>query len=223
MPAQLVFDLTAPPALEREDFFVSEANRLAVAALAAPAGWPQGKMLLTGAEGAGKTHLALIWAADNAAVVLSADELGPAPDAGPVVVEDVHRVAGNAVAEQALFHLHNQVLASGRRLLMTARSAPRGWGLRLPDLASRMEATATAALAPPDDALLAAVLVKLFADRQIAVPAPLIPWLVTRMERSFASARRVVADLDARALASGRPISRGLAAEVLDSQGQAEP
>ena len=71
-------------------------------------------------------------------------------------------------------------------------------------------------LAPPDDALLAAVIVKLFADRQIAVPPALVPWLVARMERSFTAAHDIVAALDARALALGRPVTRALAAEVLD-------
>ena len=83
-----------------------------------------------------------------------------------------------------------------------------------------MQATATAALLPPDDALLGAVLVKLFADRQIAPPSALIPWLVTRMDRSFAAARQLVSTIDAKALEQGRPIGRALAAEVLDSLDQ---
>jgi chromosomal replication initiation ATPase DnaA len=142
---------------------------------------------------------------------------------GAVVVEDLQRAAGNEAAERALFHLHNLVLAGGRRLLMTANAAPRTLGIRLPDLASRLEATATATLSPPDDALLAAVLVKLFADRQIAVPPALIAWLVVRIDRSFAVARALVAELDARALARRRPVTQKLAAEVLDSWNGAAP
>ena len=73
-----------------------------------------------------------------------------------------------------------------------------------------------ARLEAPDDALLAAVLAKLLADRQITPPATLIPYLLPRMERSIAAARALVAALDARSLASQRPVSRQLAAEVLD-------
>lgn len=220
MPRQLTFDLPARPALGRADFFVSPANALALAALEAPGGWPAGKLLLIGPEGAGKSHLARVWAGAEAAEVVAASDLAARPtlpQARAVVVEDADRIAGDRGAETALFHLHNLVLAEGGRLLITARSAPGRWPLVLPDLASRLQASATARLGPPDDALLAAVLVKLFADRQIAVPPTLIPWLVARMERSFAAADATVAALDAAALALGRPIGLALARSVLDS------
>jgi len=139
------------------------------------------------------------------------------PAAGAVVIEDAQRLAGHAAAEQALFHLLNLTAAEGGRCLMTAPCPPRDWGIRLPDLKSRLDATQSVRIAPPDEALLAAVLVKLFADRQLTVPHSLIDWLVLRMERSLGMARSVVAALDARALAEGRAITRAMAAEVLDS------
>jgi chromosomal replication initiation ATPase DnaA len=114
-------------------------------------------------------------------------------------------------------HLHNHVLAGGGRLLLTARRGARHWPIGLRDLASRMQATTATILNAPDDALLSAVLVKLFTDRQITVSPLLIAYLVSRMERSLASARQLVAVLDERALARGGPISRALAAEVLDT------
>ncbi|MGB7271036.1 MAG: chromosomal replication initiator DnaA, partial [Albidovulum sp.] len=80
-----------------------------------------------------------------------------------------------------------------------------------------LQACATATLNPPDDALLAAVLVKLFSDRQVAAPPSLITYLLGRIDRSFASANALVTAIDARALAEGRPVGRALAAEVLDS------
>ncbi|KAB2886205.1 MAG: chromosomal replication initiator DnaA [Albidovulum sp.] len=216
MPRQLTFDLPVRPALGRGDFFVSPANALAVAQVDA-GDWPEGKLLLIGPEGAGKSHLAQVWAGENDAAVLSAGAVPEeAVEAPAVVVEDADRIAGDRAAETALFHLHNHVLARGGRLLVTAASPPRNWGLCLPDLASRMEATAVAEIAAPDDALLAAVLVKLFADRQIVVAPSLIQWLVRRMDRSFASARGLVADLDARALARGGPVTREMARDALD-------
>ena len=111
----------------------------------------------------------------------------------------------------------------GGLLLLTAARAPRDWGLTLPDLQSRMEATASATLLPPDDALLGAVLVKLFADRQLQVAPGFIRWLVRRIDRSFATARAVVAALDAEALATKRPINSTLAATLLDSDGKVAP
>ena len=133
-----------------------------------------------------------------------------------VAVEDADAVCGNAEAEATLFHLHNLLLAEGGLLLLTAKSPPNRWPLGLPDLASRMQATATAVIAAPDDALLSAVLVKLFADRQISVPPALIPFLAARMDRSFAAAAALVEALDAAALAEGRAVTRPLAAAVLD-------
>lgn len=223
MPRQLAFDLPVRPALGRGDFFVSPANALAVAQIDA-GGWPAGKLLLIGPEGAGKSHLAQVWATETGAVVLEAAALPDLPpEALAVVVEDAEKVAGDEAAETRLFHLHNHVLAHGGRLLITASAPPRSWGLVLPDLASRMEATALAGIAPPDDRLLSAVLVKLFADRQIAVAPSLIPWLVNRMDRSFAAARAMVAELDTRALARGGPVTREIAREVLDLSGRQTP
>ncbi|MFZ1727816.1 MAG: DnaA/Hda family protein [Albidovulum sp.] len=222
MPRQLTFDLPVLTALGRDDFFVSPANKLAVAALDTTRNWPDRKMMLIGPEGSGKSHLAQIWAATQRTLVMTAATLSdPVPARiSAVVIEDCDRIAGDIRAETALFHLHNIVLADGGQILFTARIPPGQWGLTLPDLASRMQATATAALLPPDDALLGAVLVKLFADRQIAPPSALIPWLVTRMDRSFAAARQLVSTIDAKALEQGRPIGRALAAEVLDSLDQ---
>jgi chromosomal replication initiation ATPase DnaA len=212
---QLAFDLPTAEAMTREDFFVAPSNALALAQVEGWQTWPGRKLLLVGPEGAGKTHLAHIWATLAKAAILPAATLAET-DIGlltgrAVVVEDVDHIAG---AEAQLFHLHNLV-TTGAALLMTARTPPRDWGLSLPDLVSRMQATQIARLEAPDDALLSAVLVKLFADRQVAVPANLIPYLVSRMPRSIGAARALVIALDASALAAGRPITRALAGEVL--------
>ena len=221
MTRQLPLPLPVRVAEGREDFFVAPANALALSLLDAPDSWAQGRMLLLGPEGAGKSHLAAIWAAERGAVIRAAAGLTPATVADlaatrAVVIEDAQHLAGQAAAEQALFHLLNLTAAEGGRCLITAPAPPRDWGVALPDLKSRLDATQSVRIAPPDEALLAAVLVKLFADRQLTVPHSLIGWLVLRMERSLGLARALVAALDARALAEGRAITRAMAAEVLD-------
>jgi chromosomal replication initiation ATPase DnaA len=212
---QLAFDLPNAEAMTREDFFVAPSNTLALQAVEGWRDWPGRKLLLVGPEGAGKTHLAQVWAALADAVILPAGALDGTDIARlsgrAVAVEDADRIGP---AETRLFHLHN-LATSGASLLLTARTPPRDWGLTLPDLISRMQATPVARLDAPDDALLSAVLVKLFADRQVAVPVNLIPYLVSRMPRSVGAARALVAALDAHALAAGRPITRSLAGEVL--------
>lgn len=215
MIRQLAFALPNSEAMTREDFFVAPSNALALQTVEGWQDWPGRKLLLIGPEGAGKSHLAHVWAALSGAVIVAGPDLARTDVAvlagKPVAVEDADRIGP---AEAQLFHLHN-LATSGAALLLTARTPPRDWGLGLPDLISRMQATQIARLEAPDDALLAAVLVKLFADRQVAVPSNLIPYLISRMPRSIGAARALVADLDARALAAGRPITRALASEVL--------
>ena len=223
MIRQLAFDLPATEARTRADFLIAPSNVLALGMLDATATWPQGRLILVGPEGSGKTHLAHVWATQMDAALMPAEALAGADidrlAGGPVVLDDAERLAGDAAGEAALFHLLN-FMGPGRPLLLTARTPARDWGIALPDLFSRLQAAPIATLAAPDDALLSAVLVKLFADRQVAVAANLIPYLVSRMPRQISAARHLVAELDAKALAEGRPITRQLAGEVMDRLSQ---
>ena len=221
MAEQLAFDFPRREARGREDFLVSGANAIAVAQIEAWRDWPGSKLVLIGPDGSGKSHLAAVWAGLAGAASMAAADLAsadlPLLAAAPVVLEDVDRIAGDLAAETALFHLHNLASEAGASLLLTARAAPRAWGLTLPDLASRMQAASIATLDALDDALLAALLAKLFADRQITPPPRLIDYCLRRMERSSAAAQALVAALDTRSLAEGRPIGQSLAAEILDN------
>ena len=218
--AQLTIDLPARTALGREDFYVAAPNAMAMAMVDQWPGWPGGKLLITGPEGAGKTHLAHVWAARSHARIIAAVALSeadiPALTATPIAVEDAQTIAGDRAAEVAFFHLHNHLLAEGQTLMVTADRPAHLWGLTLPDLASRMQGCASAAIEGPDDALLSVLLAKLFADRQIVPQAEVIPYLLRRMDRSFAAARRTVAAIDALALSEKRDVTRPLAARVCE-------
>lgn len=222
MPRQLTFDLPSVPALGRDDFFVSPANSLAVATVTDPGNWPGGKLVLVGPHGSGKTHLVHVWAAASGARIVPATALEQALGADTIdqtahiAVENIDTVAGMPALEQALFHLHNLVLADGRQLLMTASNPPGFQMFTLPDLASRIESTQVATLRPADDPLLAAILLKLFADRQLVVNPDVITYLVSRMDRSFDAAHRLVSALDHAALSERRAITKPLATKVLD-------
>lgn len=218
LPKQLTFDLPAKPALGRDDFFVSPSNAVAVKALESWSDWPQRKFVLCGAEGAGKTHLAHVWAADTGANVVDAGavDLAAIDPNTCLLVEDIHLIAGQPAQEEALFHLHNMMQTGTGALLMTSTAAPNRLRFMLPDLASRLQATPVATIEEPDDALLAVLLVKLFADRQITVGPALIQYIARRMDRSFDMAHALVAALDKRALAEKRAITQSLAAQVLD-------
>ena len=221
-PEQLPLPLAHRPRQGRDTFLVSDSNSAAWAAVTAP-GAPR-RLVLSGPEGAGKSHLASIWGETSHALSVSAvdmtEQRQPHLIAAPgVVVEDVDRLAempGPAArqVEVLLFHLCNVAAAEDSGLLLTGRTGPGHWQIALPDLASRISALPHAAIAPPDDTLLSSILNKLLRDRQMTVSEDVIVYLLRRMERSFAAAEAVVAELDSLALARRRPITRHLAREL---------
>ncbi|MEN8659042.1 MAG: DnaA/Hda family protein, partial [Marivita sp.] len=181
MALQMKFDIPARPALGRGDFYVTHSNAVALGLVDTWPNWPNGKLVLVGPSGSGKTHLAHVWCAESGGRMIAARDIRtedvPSLADNPICVEDVEDIAGHSDAEEALFHLHNLVLANGHSILLTATRAPSSWDVQLPDLASRMSGTTVAKLATPDDILLSAVLAKLFADRQIVPMADVIPYL----------------------------------------------
>lgn len=215
-PRQLALALAHDESFAREDFLAGASNADALKLIERWPDWPDRALALVGPEGAGKSHLAAIWAEASGARRLSARALGEtdllhALATGALVVEDV----ADDLNERALFHLINLMREEEAYLLITARASPARWTVSLPDLASRLRAIPAVTLTAPDDALLRAVLLKLFADRQLGVDESLISYLVTRIERSFAAARAAVDLLDHEALRLKRPVTRALAAEVL--------
>lgn len=217
MANQLSFDWPTGVALGPDDFFVADANAQAFAMLAAPENWPERKLALTGPAGSGKSHLARIFQAQNDAVLLFAPDLpvGFQTNAETVIIEDMEQLP--SAAEETVFHLHNNLRNSCGTLLLTAQTAPTRWPITLPDLASRMQAATVAQITNPDDALLSALIMKLFTDRQIVPKPGLVKYLTSRIERSFAAAADVVARMDAAALSQGRKINKRLAKDILDN------
>lgn len=220
MARQLTFDLPARAAMGRGDFFVSPGNASAVSAVLDWPEWPKGKLVLVGPGGSGKTHLAHVWAERTRARLVSARELDVDRIYGlaerPVAIENADSAVGNRAIEEAMFHLHNLAAARGMHLLVTASAPPVHWKAVLPDLLSRMQEATTVSLSRPDDPLLAAVMVKQFNDRQLIVDPEVVLYLIRRIERSFASVRRIVEALDRTSLEEGRRITRMLARRVLD-------
>ena len=217
-PRQLPLDLSHQVGRSRDDLVVSAANADAAALVDRWPDWPSPVVVLAGPPGAGKTHLAEIWRAQAGAESFPAGRLGAdavaAASLRPVLVEDAD--AGR-LDENGLFHLINAVRAAGTGLLLTARRFPAAWGVKLPDLASRLKAAATVEIHEPDDLLLAGVITKLFADRQVEVEPHVVQFLVRRIERSLATAIRVVDRLDRAALEQKSRITRTLAAQTLSA------
>jgi len=214
-PRQLALALCHAENFAREDFLSGPSNAVALALVDAWPDWSHRTVMLTGPEGSGKSHLAAMWAQAAGARLIAARAVEEAnvPAAlatGALVVEDV---AAGSFEEKALFHLLNLVREQDAFVMLTARTPPATFAIA--DLTSRLKALPVVAIAPPDDGLLRAVLLKLFSDRQLAVDEALLGYVGTRIERSFAAARAVVALLDAEAMRRKRPLTRALAAEIL--------
>jgi chromosomal replication initiation ATPase DnaA len=214
-PRQLALALDHGESFAREDFLSGPCNAGALALIDSWPDWPARALALVGPEGAGKTHLATIWAAAAGARVVSAHALGttnvPAALAtGALVIED----AAAPGDERALFHLLNLAREEGAFLLLTARTAPAIWPMSIPDVVSRLRALPVVTLQAPDDVMLRGLIVKLASDRQLMLDENVVNYLSTHIERSFAAARSAVVLLDEEALRQGRPPSRALASEL---------
>ena len=214
---QLVLDLPHRAALGVHDFLISPSNRAAADTIDLWPDWPQSSVAVVGPAHAGKTHLGNVWRLKSGAARLEAPALSeadvPAAAAhGAVLVEDLH--AGIA-DERALFHLLNLVREHKLSVLLTSRTPPGEIEASLPDLRSRLRALPLVTIEPPDEALLKAVLVKHFTDRQLIVEPGVIAYIALRMERSMEAAATIVAAIDRTAMAGHRKVTRVLAAEVL--------
>lgn len=207
--AQLVLPLATRPALKRGDFIIGPGNREAVAFLDAWPDWPSPIVALHGPPGSGKSHLVHIWAERTGARIVEAANLddGVLQHDGPVAVEDV----GNGTGDAILFAL----IERGGSILLTGRTPPAQWKATLPDLVSRYRALLPFALWAPDDELLIKIALKLFADRQLQVPAAAIEQMITSLNRSPAAIRDFVAQADEIALSRKRPISVALIRELV--------
>ncbi|MFT3986895.1 HdaA/DnaA family protein [Aestuariivirga sp.] len=219
---QLVLELPHRAAFGREDFLVTDSNAAAVAMIDRWPDWPAHGVVLVGPSGSGKSHLVEVWRARSQATRIAASELTLAmvPEivaSGAVAIED----APSELDEAALFHLLNAARAEGAQVLITSEALPLGWSLRIPDLLSRLKALPVAQLGAPDDALLRGVLVKLFADRQLAVEEAVISYLLLRMPRQLAAANAIVSEIDRKALEEKAGVTRPFVSRVL--QGFTEP
>ncbi|TVR80110.1 MAG: hypothetical protein EA405_10960 [Rhodospirillales bacterium] len=221
---QLVLDLIHPPALGAEDFLVAEPNREAVAWIQSWPTWPAPVLVIHGPAGCGKTHLTRIFQGQTGArslVLSSASDVDwtDASDTSCSLFLDDADAALTPATEETLLHVLNTLREAGRHLLLTGLRPPAQWPVGLPDLHSRLAASMAVAIAPPDDGLLRAVLVKLFTDCGLRVDESVISYLVPRLERTFDAARGIVNAIEGAAIHDRRRITVPLVRSLLRTEG----
>lgn len=218
---QLALPFAHRPRFERADFLAAPSNDASLAWLRPQGGnaWPQRRLVLWGEAGTGKTHLLHVWAAEHDALLLPGTALrgldaagGPRRRRRAIAVDD----ADEGVDEPALLHLLNAAQETGLPVLLTARSAPSRWGIRLPDLDSRLRATHSVSIGRPDEVMLRILLLRLLVERQLVVGPAVVDWMLARLPRTASAMRDAARALDEAALASGRRVTRALAAFVID-------
>ena len=219
---QLALPFAHRPRFARADFIAAPSNAAALAWLDRDGGaqWPDHRLALWGEAGCGKTHLLQVWARDHDALLLPGTALRGltalpnriAGIGGGIAIDD----ADMATDERSLLHLLNAAREQAMPILLAGREAPSRWPVRLPDLASRLRATAAVALGRPEETLLRILLLRLLAERQLVVAQPVVEWLLLRLPRQADAMREAARLLDQAALASGSAVTRGLAGSVLE-------
>lgn len=217
-PAQLALELAGEPSYGAEDFLVGPSNEDAYGLIESWPAWADPALVLIGPEGSGKTHLAAIWARVSHAwrvpiADVTAARVPELASGGALVIEDCER---GPLDEAALFHLLNLIRARAGSVILTARTPPDHWGIATADLISRLRLAPSVRIQHPDDALLKALLVKLFLDRQLIVDTSVIDAVALRIPRSFAQARAVVQAIDRASLERNRRVTRAFASEYAD-------
>jgi hypothetical protein len=179
-------------------FLVAPSNAQAAQMLERWQGWPVMTALLVGPPRSGRSLLARLFAARS----------------GGRVIDDAQ-----GVAEAELFHAWNRAEAEHRPLLIVADAAPPAWPIALPDLRSRLAASAHATIGAPDDALVRALFEAMFLRRGLDARPALIDWLAARVERSHRAVEAAVELLATAVTERQRRLSIALAKATLFEAG----
>lgn len=202
MQAQIPLSFPVTESYRADDFMPAECNKEALNWIERFPDWPYPAVIIYGEKGCGKTHLLSLWQ-EKAGLK-------------HIAIDDVDQFFGNPEAEEELFHQFNLAKEDLTYILLSMTNKVNVQPIKLPDLASRLRAAPQIEIHAPDDNVLQGVLVKMLHDRQLKVEPGVVNYIVPRIERSFASARDLIAQIDKSSLAEKRSVTVPLVREILN-------
>lgn len=194
MTGQFVLPFAAAGPDGDNDFLVTDSNRAAIDRLFDWTRLPFGAAVLVGPAGSGKTTI-------GRAFVTSS---------GGCFIDNA-----DGESDETLFHAWNRAQTQGAPVLFAAALPPAQWGIKLPDLLSRLGASLRVDIPPPDEGMAALLLQKRLARAGLALPDALARYAALRMERSYPAIAALAHRIDEMALAMQRPIGQRLVRDAL--------
>ncbi len=177
------------------NFQIAASNEAAVTMLRARARWTSAALLMLGPTGSGKSHLGQAWQSRD----------------GGEFFDDAH-----LTDEAVLFDAINRALAGQTSgLLLASHLPPAEWGVKMPDLNSRLNAMPTLTLGEHDEESLDPILRALFQQVGRTVGQDVVTYVLGRVERSVDVLRELVHELDIAAGTTKADLTKAFVAKYL--------
>ncbi|MDM7957770.1 DnaA/Hda family protein [Blastomonas sp.] len=194
MTGQFVLPFAAAGPEGDSDFLVTESNRAVIERLFDWTRLPFGAAVLIGPAGSGKTTIGRAFVTGS----------------GGCLIDNA-----DGESDETLFHAWNRAQVQGSPVLFAAERPPAEWGIRLPDLLSRLGASLLVEIPPPDEEMTALLLQKRLARAGLALSDALAGYAALRVERSYPAIGALARKIDEMALAMQRPIGQRLVRDAL--------
>lgn len=211
-----------------ESFYAGDNFQALQAVTALSRGFGESFVYCWGPTGVGRTHLlqatchAAVEAGIAAAYVplsdfnnLNVSLLQGLDTLSLICIDDIHKIAGNAVWEEALFHLFNRIRAANGRLLISADVSPLHIALTLPDLKSRLAWGVVYQLHELSDEQKWEALALRARCRGLQLNKAVSQFLLSRCSRNMAQLFRYLEQLDKASLAEQRRLTIPFVKHVL--------
>lgn len=199
---------------QAEDFIVSSANEIPYKFITSWPHWGNSRLsnitYLEGVQFSGKTHLAHLWQdLSHAKFIFEKDfqnnKLEELLESRQCFI--IKELENFIKFEQKLFHIFNIIIEQKKYLLITSKYAPSSQDISLPDLLSRLKGCNHIAISNVDDMLLEGMLAKLLSDRQLRVSKETMQFILSKIERSYASINKFIDMIDKKSLSQKRNIT----------------